>query len=148
MAFAASHIMLRYSLWSSWWWQFTTHSVLTCFTSFLSSHSFWMQTVVMFHRHSCMPCYKLTQCLFAESYACWEKIHRQETFSLHSYAFPPWLFVDGELERVLMLGLVVIDKYYQMHEQKLLDSCWVSCRESMKIFLLLDIIPCIFSCKQ
>lgn len=53
-------------------------------------------------------------------------------------------FVDRDLESVIMPGLIV-DTYHQMIEQKLLDSCWVACREPTETFILLGIIYCIFS---
>lgn len=54
-------------------------------------------------------------------------------------------FVDRDLESLIMLGLIIVDTYHQMIEQKLLDSCWMACREPIETFILLGIIYCIFS---
>ena len=63
----------------------------------------------------------------------------------HSASIPMHLvseyFVNGELERVIKLGLFV-DTYHQISEQKLLDSCWMACGELIETFILLDIISC------
>lgn len=101
MAFATSHLVLRDSLQSSWWWRFATHSVLTCLTSFLASHSLWMESVVMFHRTSPTPCCELTSvCLHGPMPSpVGGRVHRKDTFSLRSWAFLQWLFVGGKLEK-------------------------------------------------
>lgn len=55
-----------------------------------------------------------------------------------------YFFVDAELKRIIMLGLIFVDTYHQIIEQKLLDSCGMACGELIEVFFLLDIIPCIF----
>lgn len=114
-AFSAFHIVFYYNIQSSCWWQFT-QGTNTCLTFFLAPHSLWMETVVMVHKPLCMSCHKQTHCLHDRSCACWGRVSRQKTFSLHSHASSQWPFCWWEIRTSDHACTCYVDTYHQVIE--------------------------------